>query len=310
MNNFVHRVLGHYYMNEADGDGSDLGGSSDDAGDQDDDDQGEGGDAGDDDDQGEGDEDDDDSVVVTIGDEKPPVEDEEEKAAPKWVKDLRKQTKEQAKRIRELEQEREATKVVASPKVPELGPKPTLEDSDWDADDFEQKLTAWHDRKRQVEQEKQKLVEQEEAQKQEWQGRLTTYAKAKEGLKVRDFDDAEGTVLSTLSVTQQGIIVQGADNSALVVYALGKNPAKAKELAGITDAVKFAFAIAKLETQLKVQAKSKSAPAPEGKIRGGGAAISGSVDYNLERLRAEAEKTGDYSKVTQYRKQQREKQKA
>lgn len=255
-------------------------------------------------------EDDEDGVIVTIGDEKPPVEDEEEKTAPKWVKDLRKQTKEQAKRIRELEQEREAAKSSAVPKVPELGPKPTLDDCDYDAEEFETRLTAWHDRKRQVEQAKADEQKQIEAQQQEWQGRLTTYAKAKEGLKVRDFDDAESTVLSTLSVTQQGIIVQGADNSALVVYALGKNPAKAKELAGITDAVKFAFAIAKLETQLKVQAKSKSAPAPEGKIRGGGAAISGSVDSNLERLRAEAEKTGDYSKVTQYRKQQREKQKA
>lgn len=255
-------------------------------------------------------EDDEDGVIVTIGDEKHPVEDEEEKTAPKWVKDLRKQTKEQAKRIRELEQEREASKAVSAPKVPDLGPKPTLDDCDYDAEVFETKLTEWHDRKRQVEQAKADEQKQVEAQQQEWQGRLTTYAKAKEGLKVRDFDDAESTVLSTLSVTQQGIIVQGADNSALVVYALGKNPAKAKELAGITDAVKFAFAIAKLETQLKVQAKSKSAPAPEGKIRGGGAAISGSVDSNLERLRAEAEKTGDYSKVTQYRKQQREKQKA
>lgn len=254
-------------------------------------------------------EDDDDSVVVTIGDEKPPAEDEEEKTAPKWVKDLRKQTKEQAKRIRELEQEA-AAKAAPASKAPELGPKPTLEDSDWDADDFEQKLTAWHDRKRQVEQEKQKAVEQQETQQKEWQDRLATYAKAKEGLKVRDFEDAESTVLGTLGVTQQGIIVQGADNSALVVYALGKNPGKAKELAGIKDPVKFAFAIAKLETQLKVQAKSKSAPPPEGRVRSGSAPVSGSVDSTLERLRADAEKSGDYSKVTQYRKQQKEKQKA
>ncbi len=254
-------------------------------------------------------EEDDEGVIVTIGDEKPPVEDEEEKTAPKWVKDLRKQTKEQAKRIRELEQEA-AAKAAPASKVPDLGPKPTLEDSDWDAEDFEVKLTAWHERKRQVEQEKAKAVEQQEVQRKEWQGRLDTYAKSKTDLKVRDFDDAESTVLSTLSVTQQGIIVQGADNSALVVYALGKNPAKAKELAGITDAVKFAFAIAKLETQLKVQAKSKSAPPPEGKVRGGNAPVSGSVDSNLERLRAEAEKTGDMSKVAAYKRQQREKQKA
>lgn len=306
MNNFVHRVLGHFYMDEADGDGGDLSGA-DEGGAQDD--QAPDDNTGDDDQVDDDAEDDDDSVIVTIGDEKPPVEDEEEKTAPKWVKDLRKQTKEQAKRIRELEQEA-AAKAAPATKVPDLGPKPTLDDCDYDAEEFESRLTAWHDRKRQADQAQADEKKQQEAQQQEWQGRLTTYAKAKEGLKVRDFDDAENTVLSTLSVTQQGIIVQGADNSALVVYALGKNPAKAKELAGITDAVKFAFAIAKLETQLKVQAKSKSAPPPEGKVRGGNAPVSGSVDSNLERLRADAEKTGDYSKVSAYRRAQKEKQKA
>ena len=304
MSLFIHARLGHFYLKEADDEGGDLGGLVDSADDQPDD-----TDHADNPDTEADLDDDEDGVVVTIGDEKPPVEDEEEKTAPKWVKDLRKQTKEQAKRIRELEQEA-AVKAAPAIKTPELGPKPTLEDSDWDAEDFEVKLTEWHDRKRQVEQDKAKAVEQQEVQQKEWQGRLDTYAKAKESLKVRDFDDAESTVLNTLNQTQQGIIVQGADNSALVVYALGKNPAKAKELAGITDAVKFAFAIAKLETQLKVQAKSKSAPPPEGKMRGGSAPISGSVDSNLERLRADAEKSGDYSKVTAYRKSQREKQNA
>lgn len=298
MNQFVHGRLRHF-MAEIDGDGSDLPGGEVVAEEEQEELKEE---------ESSEEEDDEDHVIVTIGDEKPPVEDEEEKTAPKWVKDLRRQTKEQARRIRELEQEA-AAKAAPAVKAPELGPKPTLDDCDYDAEAFEQKLDEWKDRKRQIEQAAADEQKQKEAQQQEWQGRLTTYAKAKEGLKVRDFDDAESTVLSTLSVTQQGIIVQGADNSALVVYALGKNPAKAKELAGITDAVKFAFAIAKLETQLKVQAKSKSAPAPEGKVRGS-APVSGSVDSNLERLRAEAEKTGDYSKVTQYRRLQKEKQKA
>lgn len=302
MNLFIHGRL-HHFMSEADGEGGDLGGADDSADEQD---EAEG-DQDDSDDSSDAD-DDEDHVIVTIGDEKPPVEDEEEKTAPKWVKDLRKQTKEQARRIRELEQEA-AAKAAPVVKAPELGPKPTLEDCDWDAETFEQKLDEWKERKLKIDKAAEDEQKQKEAQQQEWQGRLSTYAKAKEGLKVRDFDDAESTVLSTLSVTQQGIIVQGADNSALVVYALGKNPEKAKELAGITDAVKFAFAIAKLETQLNVQAKSKSAPAPEGKVRGS-APVSGSVDSNLERLRAEAEKTGDYSKVTQYRRQQKEKQKA
>jgi hypothetical protein len=99
------------------------------------------------------------------------------------------------------------------------------------------------------------------------------------------------------------VILQGADNPALVVYALGKNPKKAKELSSIADPVKFAFAVAKLEKELKVMPR-KSAPAPERVVQTTGPK-SGAVDSTLERLRAEAEKTGDYNKVMQYKRQKR-----
>ena len=95
----------------------------------------------------------------------------------------------------------------------------------------------------------------------------------------------------------------------LVVYALGKNPKKAKELASITDPGKFAFAVAKMEAQLKVN-PAKRPPAPERAITGSSAPISGTVGSTLERLRAEAEKTGDMTKVIRYRNQLREKQAA
>lgn len=254
------------------------------------------------------DEEEDDSVIVTIGDEKPQVEDEEEKTAPKWVKDLRKQTKEQAKRIRELEQEA-AAKSAPAAKTPELGPKPTLEDSDWDAEDFEVKLTEWHDRKRQVEQDKAKAVEQQEAQQKAWQGKLTRYTEAQANLKARDFSDVEDSVKGILDETQLAIIVQAAKDPALMVYAIGKNPKKAAELAGLKNYVEFAYALGELSKDMKVTTR-KAAPAPEGKVRGGSAPISGSVDSNLERLRADAEKSGDYSKVSAYRRAQKEKQKA
>jgi hypothetical protein len=99
------------------------------------------------------------------------------------------------------------------------------------------------------------------------------------------------------------MILQGADNPALLVYALGKNPKRAKELASIKDPVKFAFAVARLETQLKVT-KRKASSKPEPTISGTGRP-SGSVDNTLERLRTEAEKTGDYSKVYAYKQRQK-----
>jgi hypothetical protein len=306
MNVFVHGKLGHFLMDETDGDGNDLGGGADDASDDDGDDADSddaGDDSGDDDEQN----DDDGDVIVTIGNEKPPVEGADEQAAPKWVRELRKASREKDKKIRELEDQ--VRKSVPEQKAPELGKKPSMDDPDidWDAEKFEEQLTAWHDRKRQADQAHDQARKEEQAQQDAWQERLASYATAKTGLKVKDFEDAEDVTRNSLNVTQQGIIIQGAENPALVVYALGKNPKKAAELAGITDHVKFAFAIAKLETQLKVQNR-KSAPPPEGKVSGT-ARVSGSVDSNLERLRAEAEKSGDMTKVNAYKRQQREKAK-
>lgn len=107
-------------------------------------------------------------------------------------------------------------------------------------------------------------------------------------------------------MTQQGIIVSGADNPALVTYALGKDSAKLAELKAITDPVKFAFAVSKLETQLKVTPR-KPASAPEAVVKSN-TRTSGSVDSQLERLRAEADRTGDYTHVFRYKQQLKAKQ--
>lgn len=242
-------------------------------------------------------------IVVTIGEEPPPAD--ENTAAPEWVRELRKNHRDLQKRNRELEEKLKTT--VEPVKTVDLGRKPTLEDSDYDADDFEQKLSGWYERKRQVDEMAAKAEADQREQQKAWQARLDNYGKAKTELKVKDFEDAEDVSKEKLNVTQQGIILQGAENPALVIYALGKNPKKAAELGSITDPVKFSFAVAKLETQLKVSNR-KSPPPPEGTVRGTGA-VSGAVGNQLERLRAEAEKTGDLSKVMAFKRQQREAQK-
>jgi len=240
-------------------------------------------------------------VVVTIGEESPPPE-EDEKQAPEWVRELRKNHRELVRENRELKEKVAATTTTETKPVT-VGAKPELDDFNYDTEKFEHEVVAWYDRKREADA---KAAEVEAAQKEQqkaWQAKLDGYGKAKAELKVKDFEDAEATVFESLNITQQGIIVQGAENSALVIYALGKNPKKVKELASITDPVKFAFAVAKLETQLKVTNR-KAAPPPE-KTVSGSAPKSGSVDSTLDRLRAEAEKTGDYTKVTAYKRQQR-----
>ncbi len=237
-------------------------------------------------------------VIVSIGEEAPPPE--EQAHAPGWVKELRKANREKEKRIRELEAKLHQT---PEHKPVVLGPKPKLEDHDYDADRYEAALTDWFERKRQADTEAQKVQQAEQAQQRAWQEKLDGYGKAKAELRVRDFEDAEAVAQELFNITQQGVMLQGADNPALVIYALGKNPKKAAELAKIEDPVKFAFAVAKLEKELKVTNR-KAAPAPERMISSTGR-VSGAVDSTLERLREEAARTGNMTKAIQYKAQKR-----
>lgn len=236
-------------------------------------------------------------IIISIdGESLPPNEEEESTAAPEWVKDLRHSHKEQQRKIKALEEEN--AKLKPKDTVPVLEPKPTLESCAFDDEEFEQKLEVWFEQKNAVEAKaKEKELEEQKANE-SWNQRLTIYSDEKSKLKVKNFPEVEEVVKSSLSITQQGIILQGSDKAALVVYALGSNPKKLDELAKITDPVKFAFAIAHLETKLKVS--DRKAPAPERRVSGN-SSTSGAIDGELERLRAEAEKTGNYSKVHAYK---------
>jgi len=239
-----------------------------------------------------------DEVVVSIGEEAPPPE--ESTPAPEWVRELRKSHREAQRKIREYETKLQAMQGAENKPAP-LSAKPKLEDFDYDSERYEKALEQWYDHKRQVSEAEAKTRAAEEEQAKAWQSKLDAYGKAKADLKVKDYDDAEEVAQQVFSTVQQGVILQGAENPALLIYALGKNPKKAKELASLSDPVKFAFAVAKLEKELKVTPR-KPTPAPERVVNGDGPK-SGTVDSQLERLRAEAEKTGNYSKVFAYKQQ-------
>ena len=246
------------------------------------------------------DEGDTDDVIVSIGEEAPPPE-EQPAHAPEWVRELRKTNRELQRQNRELQSKLQTTSTETKPVV--LGTKPKLEDFDYDADQFETALANWFERKRQADEANAKQEAEVMTQQKAWQAKLEGYGKAKAELRVKDFEDAEAVAQELFNVTQQGVMLQGADNPALVVYALGKNPKKAQELAAIKDPVKFAFAVAKLEKDLKVTNR-RAAPPPERVVSGTGRS-SGAVDSTLERLREEAARTGNMTKVIQYKTQKR-----
>jgi len=241
-----------------------------------------------------------DEVIVSIGEEAPPPE--EQTHAPEWVRELRKTNRELQRQNRELQGKLQSTAQTETKPVV-LGKKPSLEEHDYDADKFEAALANWFDRKRQADEAAAKQEAEVMNQQKAWQAKLDGYGKAKAELRVKDFEDAEAVAQELFNITQQGVVLQGADNPALVIYALGKNPKKAKELSDIKDPVKFAFAVAKLEKELKVTNR-KAAPPPERIVSGTGR-VSGAVDSTLERLREEAARTGNMTKVVQYKAQKR-----
>lgn len=244
-----------------------------------------------------------DEVVVTLGDE--PAEEEQHERAPDWVRDLRKRQQEAAKENRELKKQLEALKA-APEKAPEVGAEPSLESCEYDEDKFKAEWRAWNQRQaEQAEQERKKQEAGAKAQA-EWNEKVTAYQKEKADLKIGDKDEAEAAAFEALSVNQRGILLDAVSKPALVAIALGKNPKRLKELAAITNPIKFAIAVHDLEEkEMKVMPK-KTAPLPESTVRGN-ARVSGSVDSTLDRLRAEADKTGDMSKVLAYKRQQRDK---
>ncbi|MFM7468514.1 MAG: hypothetical protein ACKO37_03315 [Vampirovibrionales bacterium] len=234
--------------------------------------------------------------IVSLGDE---PEAEEPAPTSHLLRDLRKTIREKTKRIKELESQtsRPVQKTT-------LGPKPKLEDTDFDTDEFEKRLETWYAQKSVVDAEERDLQKQEEEQKRQWQSKLDEYEKSKSTLRVRDYEDAEATVQELFSVTQQGMILEGALNPAVLVYVLGKNPEKATKFAKITNPIAFAFEMGRLEKDIKMTKKTttpSSVPAPERSVQG---TAKLRTDNHLDRLRKEAETSGDFTKVVAYKKQQ------
>lgn len=235
-----------------------------------------------------------DQVEISIGGESPAQEEEEKP----HIRELRERYKASQKRIRDLEEKQNATIPAETPVV---GAKPTLESCGYDEDKFEKDLDSWKEKTRAVAEVQRKKQEAKEAEERAFAERLTKYQEAAKALKVPDFSTAEDELKAKFSPTQQGIILHVAERPEHLVYALGKTPKEADRLASIKDPAKYAYELGKLETKMTVT--KRTAPSPEAKVTGSAAKVTG--DKELERLRAEADRTGNRTKVAQYMKRQR-----
>ena len=240
-------------------------------------------------------------LVVSFDEDSPPQEEKDK--APEWVRELRRKNSATNKRNRELEEklaqyEKKAAVV--------LGPKPTLESSEYDSEKFDTDLASWYERKADVDKEQAVIKQSEKDQSKAWQTTLTSYEEKATELKAKvgGFDEAETVVKESLSTLQQSIILKQAKNPAHFVLALGKDPKTLGKLSSIEDPATFLWEAAQMETRMKVTGR-KASTSPEKKVESsGGSANMG--DAALEKLEKEAAKTGDRTKVLNYKRSKRQ----
>lgn len=226
---------------------------------------------------------------ILFGDEAAPASGERETGL---VRHLREQLREKERRLAEAERRQ--------PTV-ELGPKPTLAGCEFDEERYEAELDAWKGREAQAKAAETAEQEQARQAREEWARDEQSHRDKRARLSFADIDEAESVALGSLSQVQYAAIVMAADDSAKVLYALGKRPDKLAELSQIKNPLKLAAAVVRLEGGLKVMPR-RSVTVPE-EVASGSAAMNLGKDKQEERLEKEADRTGDRTALIQYRKQ-------
>lgn len=213
--------------------------------------------------------------------------------APEWVKKVREENRELKRQLKQRESQQFEQQV--------LREKPTLDDHDYDSDAFEQDYAQWL-------QEKQQVDAQVHAERQKYQQYHERYKADVDAIKAKapDYDEVELSVVDVLSEQKQGLLQMLVDNPAKVVYALGKNsPAQLERLSKLDD-IQFAKQIVLMEMQMSSKTKSRNQNKPKPKTHELEGAAGG-ADTRLAKLEAEADRTGDRSKVAAYKKQMKSK---
>jgi hypothetical protein len=237
-------------------------------------------------------------LIVTIGEETPPQEETDEKRAPEWVRNLRTKAREQERELRELRKLRDG---VEQQKQTQLGPKPTLEACDYDADLFERRLDAWKERKAVADRQQAEAREAEAKLQEHFNSKFETYNARKKEVAAkhfRDFDEVEETVLHALNDTKRGLLLAHAKDPALFFYAIGKKEQVLQNLAKMENVAEFIWTAAQVERDLKITSRKPSS-APEKSVKGSASTVGS--DKRLDQLYDEAARTGDLNKVRAYK---------
>lgn len=202
------------------------------------------------------------------------------------IREMRKQLREQQRKLKELE----STRQESQPEVKDPGEMPDIEAFDYDTDAYRAAMKQWHadklafDRSQETRQ-----VEQQQIVKQYQQAKQTF---EEHGAKIAGFQEAVEDVADVLTLDQQNALLLKAPAEAhRIVLALSKNPARLAKLAAIKDPVDFGIELAELKRLAQSAPRPKSSVKPERNLK----AVSASGGGSLDALLKKAQQTGDYT---------------
>ncbi|MFK3699419.1 scaffolding protein [Serratia ureilytica] len=234
---------------------------------------------------------DDDEEEFYFGDEMLGSPSSEEGADHGLVKHLRgtiKEKERELKELRRLSQQQPQQQVINQP--PQM-PKLSDEGIDYDEEIFQKKLDQWSKDSAQYQIQQQAKSRQEQQQKELYQQKLTSYQQRAKSVKVAGYQDAEQLVMDEVPVEIQNAILFEAEKPEMVVLALGRNAELRRELASATNPIAVGRLIERIESKAKTMPKPKSTAATVPEVKGG----NGAVINNLDKLKAKALETGDWS---------------
>lgn len=202
------------------------------------------------------------------------------------IREMRKQLREQQRKLKELE----STRQESQPEVKDPGEMPDIEAFDYDTEAYRAAMKQWHTDKLAFDraQEGRQAALQQVAQ----QYKQAVAVFKENGEKIAGFQDAVEEVADVLSMDQQNALLLKAPAEAhRIVMALSKNPARLAKLAAIKDPVDLGIAIAELRLMAQSAPRPKSSVKPERNLKAISAAGGGSLDALLKK----AQQTGDYT---------------
>jgi len=126
-----------------------------------------------------------------------------------------------------------------------------------------------------------------------------------EKIGVKDYEATEDKAIEALGLEYTNHVIDHFNDSQNILYYLGKNPKDAEHLRSVLDEslVLGVAEIGRLRSEIRVRPKKQTTPNPDAPLEGGVPKNATANDRKLDKLREEASKTGDMTKLIAFKRE-------